>query len=334
MDIKGRVYKREIEEQNIQDIYDLAYEDIDNTTVVIAEQDLQEVEDVCDILDELGFALEKWNYTAVELATKKVRHAVYEKADCLVGWSTDNEKYPGYVVYGDDNETDIKILILGGSTSTDGIYRTVSWVRAFYSMLVQSGYHVTIFNGAACGHGIVAEFLRLCRDGAENYLKPDYVISLSGVNNLVRKEVKNQFCEPWLIDVRGTEAISGIEGQESLYDFWCRILGLMKLVCESYGGKFFGFLQPIYAPDRRTKLSEVSMYEMIDRVENILAFRERSKKEENLLYTNLIDFLDEEEEVYIDAAHYSSKMNRKIAKAVFDAMIEKEGSLKKREEMM
>lgn len=324
VNIKGKIYETE---KGNGDIYDLAYEGIENTVVVIADQDMEHVEYISEVLDSLGFALEKMQYTAVELNTKKVRERLHTKTDYLVGWSTDNDKYPGYVVYGEDKETDIKILVLGGSTSTDGIYRTVSWVREFYANLVKMGYAVTIYNGAACGHGVVEEFLRLCRDG--EYLKPDYVISFGGVNNIVRKKVKNQFCEQWLINTYGTECISGIASEESLYDFWYRVIRLMSVVCEAYGGKFYSFLQPIYSPNRMKNIWEISMYEMMDRRDNVILFRERSKQEKNGIYTNLIDLFDEEENVYIDCVHYSSRMNKIIGKTIADIIIKAERGLKK-----
>ncbi len=327
--IKGYVYERELKEQGVCDVYDLAYEDIENTTVVIAEQNMWTVEHISDVLDSLGFALEKWNYTSIELNTKRVRNRLHTKTDYLLGWSNQNEKYPGYVVYGEDNDTDIKIMVLGGSTSTDGMFRTVSWVRIFYSILVEKGYQVTVYNGATHSHGIVEEFLRLCRDGA--YLKPDYVISFSGVNNTARKKVDNQFCERWLIDTFGLECISGIKSDESLYDFWYRLTKLMGLVSEAYGAKFYSFLQPIYAPDKRQKLWEVSIYEMEDRADNILLFRKRSKEEKNALYMNLIDLFDEKDDAFIDAAHYSTGAAKIIGKAVYEIMSSEEGKMEKKQ---
>lgn len=325
VNIKGRIYEREMQEQNIHDIYDLAYEDIDNFTVVIAEQDRESVEQVSDILDSLGFGLEKWDYTSVERHTLKVKDTIYTEYDCLLGGSYNySTKYPGYVVLGNDNEDDIKILVLGGSTSVDGELRTVSWVRVFYNQLVANGYHVTIYNGAISGHDVVQEFLLLCRDG--EYLRPDYVISFSGVNNTMRKKVKNQFCARWFIR---PECISGIEGKESLYDFWYKVIKLMKAVSDIYGSRFFSFLQPMYESHKELGISEFSMYEMRDRGENTTIYRMRSKEEKNALYTNLIDLFDEKGISYIDSAHYSNEMNKIIANAVYETILAKEGNLKK-----
>lgn len=65
--------------------------------------------------------------------------------------------------------------------------------QSFFHKIERSGIEVVLYNGAACGYDIVQELLRLMRDG--NIIKPDYVISMSGVNNTNRKmRTDNQFC--------------------------------------------------------------------------------------------------------------------------------------------
>lgn len=78
--IAGKVYKNEIKNKNILDIYELAYKNIDKLAVIIAEYDEKQSESVCDILDKIG----------------------------------------------------LKILVLGGSTSTDRYYR-VKYNTLFYN---------------------------------------------------------------------------------------------------------------------------------------------------------------------------------------------------------
>lgn len=324
IEVKEKIYKREMPEYHIRNIYELMHKNIRNIVVVISEQDAKEVESVCDMLDSFGFSLEAWNYTAIELNTMFGERQVHTKPDYLLGYSTEgNEKYPGYIIYGKNQNTDIKILILGSSTATDGMYRVLSWVRVFYEKLVKAGYHVTIFNGATNGFTIVQEFLMLCRDG--KYLRPDYVISFSGVNDTVRRKSKNQFCMDWQINTMGQGMTSGIESKETMYDFWCGVTKLMKTVAEAYGAKFLSFLQPMYSARKELSISEIGMFEVKDFAENVRIFRERSSIEQNNLYKNLLFLFDNEKDAYIDICHYSSEKNRQIADIVYNTFVEHEG---------
>lgn len=293
--------------------------------VVIPEWDAKRSESICDILDEIGFSLEKHNYTSIHPEARKYKYAMNTVIDCLVGHaSRGNGKLQGYVVYGEEKRGCLKIMVLGGSTSTDGYYRTKSWVNLFFHKIERSGIEVVLYNGAACGYDIVQELLRLMRDG--NIIKPDYVISMSGVNNTNRKmRTDNQFCVVdflnWIKALdRECEYSSGINDNEVLYDFWNRNAKIMKMICELLGAKFYGFLQPINIGMKNAGLNEISMYEQDDCLSNTNIFREKVMSEREHIYTNLIDLFDKKENMYIDNCHYSNKANDIIANIVYDTL--------------
>lgn len=296
--------------------------------VVITENDTYEVEKICDFLDSLGFALEKKDYTS--LGCEMFKYENWEKTctDMLLGWSnmSNNAKYPGFFTYGDDNESDIRIMVLGGSNSIDGIFRTRSWVELFYEKLVRENYHITLFNGAACGHGCTRELLHLLRDGA--YLGLDYVISLSGVNNITSHGVENYFSGD--LGRSDTSTVCGVESTESLYEFWCRNISIMESVTSLYGAKFFAFLQPM-AIHENMDLSKTAMHETRDAKEGILEFRKMAQQDARGLYTNAIAFFDGKPDVYIDNCHYSNKGNILLADLVYETMIKSEGHLRKQQ---
>ncbi len=320
--ICGKVYKEEMTEKDIKNIYELAYEDIDDVTVVVTERNRLSAQSVCEILDQMGFSMEDHNYTTIYSKASEYREQMKILTDCLVGHvDNGNGRQQGYAVYGDNPETDLKILILGGSTSTDGHYRPLSWPRRFHKKLQNAGYNVTVYNGSACGYDIVQEMLRLLRDGA--YLKPDYVISMSGVNNIARKtRTNNQFCVTTFIDwinilAPGKEFESGVHGEESLYDFWYRNTKIMKMISEFYGAKFYSFLQPANIAKPNSTLFETVMHEKRDMLENTRIYREMTRKEKDSVYINLIDRFDGEKGMYIDYCHYSDKGNEMLAEIVF-----------------
>lgn len=317
-------YHIEIEQEIYgEDIYKLEYEDIDNISVIVAEKDAYKSERVCDVLDGLGFGLEKLDYTA--LVCCMLRANTFYKPrirDALVGNSGyfTSEKYPGYIVYGDEELAKVKIMILGNSTSTSGVYRTVPWTHFLYEMLSEAGYNSIIYDGAVCANGIVDEFLRMMRDIEP--LQPDYVISFSGYCNTYDRKVINQFntdSGEWIVKF-DHDAISGINSSETLYDFWFRISKLMKLVAEYYGVRVYSFLQPMSAVKENLDFIETGIYDITEHRKHIKDYKNRAALEKDKFYTNLLSMFEGKEEMYIDMIHYSTEANRQIAECIYDVM--------------
>lgn len=310
----------------INDLYDLGYDSIENVVVIIAETDEYEVEQACNILDSLGFALENWDYTSLVRETVKCVGRVEMPTDMLLRWSnvSDNPDYPGFIVHGNDRKEDIRIMVTGGSTSTDNIYRTESWVKLFYDKLVSEDYKVTVFNSATCGHGVARELLHLLRDGA--YMGLDYVISLSGVNNTVTHGVKNYFSDD--VGAGNNVGIYGLASRESLYEFWIRNVKIMRNAAELYGAKYFPFLQPMAVKEEMSLFKSV-MHETRNCRKGILEYRRSASMEDDSIYINMVDLLDNEENMYIDNCHYSNQANRLIANFIYETIINKEGAFKK-----
>lgn len=302
-------------------IFDLEYENINNISVIVAENDCARMEWACNTLDSMGFGLEKWDYTATGSYTFTSALNRVIKKDVLIGKSTyENEKYPGYVVYGNDKSAKVRMMILGGSTSTDHIYRTTSWVRFLYEKLLAAGYDVVIFNGAVCAHGIVDEFLHMLRDIEP--LKPDYVISFSGVNDTYRKQTKNLFNTRHAEDMISVDGdyISGIESNETLYDFWCRISMLIHITAKQYGAKAYSFLQPMAMANEKLDLIEIGMYDYTEHTKYVKDFRKRASEEKDIFYENLMSMFETNKNVYIDHCHYSTRANEIIAERVFKSI--------------
>ena len=186
--INGRIYENANPGKGIESIYELIYKELDNIAVIVAEWDSAKSKAVCDQLGEIGFYIQKHNYTSIY--PKAIRHkkGFQVMTDCLLGHSPyADERFPGYIVYGDAKKDDLKIMILGGSTSTDGFYNSVGWPYFFWEKL-QRQKKVTVYNGAMMGHDVVQELLKLLRDIA--YIRPDVVISMGGLNNVNKKRIQ------------------------------------------------------------------------------------------------------------------------------------------------
>lgn len=302
-------------------LYSLGMEDVENKVVII-----------CDVLPECfvrdrqnvelaGFTLEQHNYTGLVYYTasdEKLLGILNGNHDPLVGYSISYEHgKPGWQIYGNEEKESIKILITGGSTSSE-VYHPENWVSKLYYKLKQQNIKITIYNGAHTGDDIVDEILRLLRDTF--VLRPQIIISMSGVNDTKDKAGSNQFNPHRLVDmmksfVRNGEYCSGVYDNETLYSFWNRNVGLIELIANFYGAIPFCFLQPMNIVMQDMDVWEKSIYEMESHMVGSKEFAEFSNKESK--YINLMQLFEHQNEMYMDMAHYTNKAHEIIADQVY-----------------
>ncbi len=93
----------------------------------------------------------------------------------------DGQWLPGFVIYGDAaSENTFRVVALGGST-TDPLDRN-NWPKQLQEILASEGVPAVVYNGGVSGYSTSQELLKLIRDVLP--LKPDLVVSLSGVNDM------------------------------------------------------------------------------------------------------------------------------------------------------
>lgn len=329
--IKGCVCKDADKESEIQDVYGLAYERAEDIYVLINDVDIterrQQIE-VYHILESIGLSMCAFNYAGFfPVTTGEWDKTGVHLPDPLLGWSMfrGDESLPGVNMIGNGNQEDIRILILGGSTSTDGIYRVTSWVRLLYQKLVRKGFAVTLYDCAGLDEDVLQELLRLIRDGI--HLKPHYVISMSGVNNRIHRigEIENKanlkHLIAWLKELSpGQPYVCGIPKKEDAFTYWCRIQKIIKAVTEVYGAKYLGFLQPVKEAKPELSIFEKSVHYNADGYNEIEKFNTCARDDD--FYENLLHLFDEKEEMFIDICHYSEKANCIIAEIVCRKLLE------------
>ena len=324
--INGYVYDSGDREKGIMSIYELAYEGIEDKLIIINEESPERLIRVRENIEFAGFSLEKENYTGLQWYTRAKEELLLELKyykDSLVGHSIIYPQgKPGWKIYGEEKKDGINIIVLGGSTSAE-VWCPENWVSKLYNKLNKNNIRTTIYNGAHEGNDIVQEILRLLRDGYA--LKPDIVISLSGVNNLRYKQVDNLFnIEDFAIWFRSltSEGIccNGVCCKESLYSFWSRNVSLLKAISEVYGASFFGFLQPMNITMENMSLREKSMHEEEQRSEEgIREFRQFACDNED--YINLMRLFEHKEGMFFDDCHYTDMANEVIANKIYEAII-------------
>ena len=307
---------------NENSLYDMYYEGYTDKFFVVNAIQRADNEIKCDQLERIGISLNDLAYTGLGYVNEKTTHYQYIP-DCLVGHSTLYGDFNGINVHG-NTEAKNRIIILGGSTSTTRWFRVKSWVEFLFERLYRElKGDIVLYNFAAPSNDVTVELLKLLRDGY--FVRPNYVISLSGVNNLKYKDfLVNQFnveeSVKWLKRL-DTECRfnAGIELKEDLFVFWVRIQKIIKAVCEIYGAKYLGILQPMNIGKEKKDLFETMMFEEEREKNNVASFYNDAS--DNDFYLNWMRMFENEEHMYVDAVHYSEKANRIIAEKIGDYVI-------------
>lgn len=328
--IDGYVFDREDKTGNIKNVYELALDGVEDKLViinVINEEPCEHLIEARNNLECAGFSVENFSYvgfTHYTTADERLRGILPFSYDALVGNSV---FYPdgkaGWQIYGEEEEDRIRIMVLGGSTSSEE-YFVENWSRRLYYKLKQAGVNVTIYNGAIPGDDIVDEMLRLLRDGY--YLQPHLVISMSGVNNLHYKDCANQFNEERVLDwvkrlTSGSRYCTGVCGDETLYDFWSRNIRLLGMISEFYGARFFGFLQPMNITMDSMSVWEKSLYEQEETMTGAMEFAKSVTNRKGEEYIDLMRLFEHQDNMYLDVCHYTNKAHEILAEIVYETIM-------------
>lgn len=330
IEISGCVYKEEIPEFGIRDVYELVYEEIQSIYVLVNDLELTKRKDqiaVYDMLEQIGLSMGLFDYAGFRpVTTTDWNTGTPMIADPLVGWSVIYEKrnLPGIHVIGNMGQEDLRIVVLGGSTSTDGIFRTTSWVRQLYRKLTGEGLAVTIYDCAGPDEDVLQELLRLIRDGV--HLRPQYVISMSGVNNEIHRlqGIENKANLKHTVEwykILAPEAafVCGTPVAESAFAYWLRMQKIIKAVSELNGSKFLCFLQPIKEAKEKLSIFERSIHFSGDHNNEAASFRNQSRHDD--FYRNLLALFDDREGMFIDNCHYSEEANKILAEIVSSELL-------------
>jgi hypothetical protein len=325
--ISGYVYDVRDEENDIQSIYEVAYKGTEDKFIVIAELEYLPTVRARETLECAGFSLEQWNYTGIQKYTYASRYIPSNspyQLDSLLGWNMEySEGLPGWKRYGKDEANKVRIIILGGSTSSE-VFHPENWISKLYYKMLKENIKTTIYNGAHPCNDIVSELLRILRDG--HILHPDIVISMSGVNNLYYKKLENQFNEEGLANIVKCmsdniekKCYSGAYDKDDLYSFWYRNEKLLELVSEFYGAKFFCFLQPMNITMKSMNLQEKSIFERQERIDGANSFTSHSDNEVG--YINIMRIFEHQDDMFFDNCHYTDNAHEIIADKVFETIV-------------
>ena len=290
-------------EFGLPDIYHLADKNIDNRALLMHSFSDTERCKMAEAAVSIGFKDGYYQFASLakdvynQLRTSKTLD--YEK-DFKMGVSIDYSAVgglAGWAVHGTETDKALRIMVLGGSTSSE-LYRPENWISRLNKTLLSKGIQNVIFNGAYEMDDAQKELSRMCRD--IRYLAPDIVISMSGVNDLAPKNDKFDFLR-----------------DENTFDYWKRIQLYKKAIAESEGAIFLPFLQPINAAMPDASLEE-SLFFLFDAEMTGSSFEQNATSDD--FYINLLKLFRHKKGKFIDFCHYSDEGHEEIAQKVCSAI--------------
>lgn len=272
-----------------------------------------------------------------------------------------NEEYPGFIKYkysGSEDNKPIVILTLGGSTTSAYGVRQKPWSEYLSEILIEKGINHVLYCGGIDSYTASQELIKLIRDGI--WLKPDYVISYSGINNMsilsktpfvhyYQKEFYDSVVDS--ISPSHWGAMQGVNyGVEPCcdnFEYYFSQVKMMHAICGNLEIGYKAFLQPIlytkekidsndtdldimflmgygFLADRTTgklvSLSEGKTSYADKLYESAVHFRTMGKTIHQPWFCDLSDLFDGESGVYIDPCHVCGRGNKIIAEKIYQTI--------------
>lgn len=255
--------------------------------------------------------------------------------DPLLCYCRSGDTVSQYDVIGDGK---LKIAVYGGSTSENEKGGEKCWSSFLHDYLESQKIRCTIYNGAVSGYSSGQELLKLLRDVL--ILKPDIVISFSGINDIdYGTHVKghnflNRFQKRmWenIIDMEGTIPDSmdmrnmrtleyGIEDCENPdYVIWMNNERMMYAICKEFKIDFIGCLEPMIArgyeieADLMELIENNGIKESLFKNQNMFVDHLKERIGKYPYIVDMSDILSGCSDCYMDHVHCNEKGNRKIA---------------------
>lgn len=308
--------------------YDLLKEPDDDYIVVLT---LSASNEACEMLKSLGISEEHICVLGSGIECQKNT----DLFDCFLGYSRMDD-IEGFKFFGDANAK-MKILTLGGSTTDYSVSGINSWPYYLQKEIDKNNISCQVINGGIGGYYSGQELLKLLRDGI--YLKPDIVISYSGINDAYKKHRTEghpliaSYLKRSLDNVlpKKNKLSYGFEKELDIAEEWIMNTRMMRAICSELDIQFHSFLQP-YANIGNYKLSEReeaflnnynSYFGVVEETKRFFYEKVWEKLPEYPYMHDLTDIFSGMTGIYYDICHVSEEGNEIIAKEIYKRIQDK-----------
>lgn len=196
--------------------------------------------------------------------------------DVTLSYNRVVDSLEGFEVFGDvDNKSAKMIVALGGSTTESTYLFIKGWAQYLAEMLKKDNIPAVIYCGGVAGYSSSQELLKLIRDVMP--LKPDIVVSYSGLNDLYgypKPTERIRYGRPFITHFQvefiekiidklspsadqlpimhdlmwqengNTTVYYGLKNNKTASDIWLDNIRIMHAICCEFGVKFISFFQP------------------------------------------------------------------------------------------
>lgn len=315
------------------DRYELVYEE-DPTALYCVMENGKEI--AGRFIDEIGFKRSRFIFNFIY---------TIGNFDAALDVNMGYNKAESIHILKSGNGNDLKIGILGGSTSDIDLYGEKSWVEYLCDILGKKNINTTFYAGAEKAYSSAQELIKLCRDMI--LYKPDIIISYSGVNDYpCLNSRRNTFITNYQEELFNTIIRSSISVEENKWvegtrkvlcygsennDFvegWIRNERIMHGVCNEYGITFYSILQPCLFSEEELNNPEQELIEMsgyiyekeeTDETIRILTERYNRVREMNIPWLHDFSAILKAYQgaKYFDKYHVFEEVNSYIATRIF-----------------
>ena len=283
----------------LPDIYSLLDEDIDSCVLLFHSFSAVNRSKIVEAAVSIGFREGTNVFSSLDKSVYNMRFlkkALQYEKDTRMGISMDYSDVGGlrgWAKYGEDSDDAVRIMVLGGSTSSE-VYFPENWVSKLYRSLSSREIRTVIYNGAYEMDDVSKEFSRMCRD--IHFLAPDIIVSMSGLNDTTKK--------PDIFDHMR---------EENALEYWMRMQYYMSIIAHMENATLLSFLQPSNISMSDASLRE-SLFFIRDSNKTNGPFEKKSVDDD--FYINLLNLFRHRDGKYIDFCHYSDEANSEIAEVV------------------
>ena len=301
----------------IKNPYDILYENMDETIVLITA--VSYITDITHTLRGMGLVENIHFFIATEH-----RNEEYDYVDYFLGYSRERKFY----VHGDEN-SDIKIVALGGSTTDYSQYGIRSWPHYLSEIIEKKkGIVPCIYNGGVAGYLSNQEMLKCIRDVFD--LKPLIVVSYSGINDAFEGKKENVLVNDYLDKTwqmlcqdKNIEITAGKCDEKEAVDRWIFNIKTMHGVCNEFHVPFYSFLQPmmvsgqyILSDDDLVYLEQEIVQQRVRKTKAFYNVAAEKIGEISFIY-NFSGIFDGMDNIYFDYCHCNEKGNKVIAGEIY-----------------
>lgn len=317
--------------KQVKDVYSYLSTEKDNCFIIDVSHLRHEFENVISRFD-----LKTADYYRMEYLFK---YDFCDVLDPLLAYSRDGY-YPGFRVTGEPDEQDnLRIVILGGSTTDPSYSNLKCWGDFLFDDLNAGGKRCVIYNGGIVGYSSAQERDKFIRDVIP--LQPDLLIVFSGVNdigwnhgfpdkNFYTDYLVSQIVEPvYSVAKEDFESINyGLNCEVKDYENWYNNMCVIRSLSKEFGINCKCILQPsMFNPLYRKDAFEAGWFELLNSSKSV-----RNKSVNNLTksweafyggardlikgedcFYDFSDIFRDYSGLYIDGIHCSEKGNKIIA---------------------